>query len=146
MAGSQSRTEEDRFFDMTELDSNGCWLWKGCISKSGYSQFRVSDNGHKGHTVYGHVYSYEHFYCPIPIGYKLHHTCGIKRCVNPLHLQAMTHREHMHIDPNSTARKMLAKTHCPQGHPYSEANTYRRPSRGHRECRTCMGLPQLSSV
>jgi len=28
------------------------------------------------------------------------------------------------------------KTHCPQGHPYDEANTYRKP-RGDRECRIC---------
>lgn len=29
------------------------------------------------------------------------------------------------------------KTHCPQGHPYNEANTYRLPSTGHRSCRVC---------
>ena len=31
---------------------------------------------------------------------------------------------------------LAAKTHCPQGHPYDEANTYIRPS-GHRICRQC---------
>lgn len=29
-------------------------------------------------------------------------------------------------------------THCPQGHEYSEENTYRIPSTGHRLCRTCI--------
>lgn len=28
------------------------------------------------------------------------------------------------------------RTHCPQGHPYDEANTYRKPQGG-RACRTC---------
>jgi hypothetical protein len=28
------------------------------------------------------------------------------------------------------------KTHCPQGHPYDEANTYRHPN-GSRRCREC---------
>lgn len=31
---------------------------------------------------------------------------------------------------------MASRTHCPEGHPYTEENTYRRPS-GSRACRTC---------
>jgi hypothetical protein len=30
-----------------------------------------------------------------------------------------------------------AKTHCPQGHPYDQANTYVHPTSGGRLCRTC---------
>jgi hypothetical protein len=31
------------------------------------------------------------------------------------------------------------KTHCPQGHPYDEANTYRPPGAPRsRKCRECM--------
>lgn len=29
------------------------------------------------------------------------------------------------------------KTHCPQGHPYDDENTYVYPGRAHRGCRTC---------
>lgn len=29
------------------------------------------------------------------------------------------------------------KTHCPSGHPYDEANTYRQPSTNHRQCLAC---------
>lgn len=28
-------------------------------------------------------------------------------------------------------------THCPQGHEYTEANTYRKPCFGWRQCRAC---------
>ena len=36
------------------------------------------------------------------------------------------------------AHHQSRKTHCPQGHEYDEGNTYRRPNRTNRECRTCM--------
>jgi hypothetical protein len=39
-------------------------------------------------------------------------------------------------------RPKSRKTHCPQGHPYDEANTYRPPSRNERQCRTCRGMRQ----
>lgn len=31
----------------------------------------------------------------------------------------------------------LNRTHCPKGHEYTEENTYRYPSTGHRYCKTC---------
>jgi hypothetical protein len=37
---------------------------------------------------------------------------------------------------NARDNGQLDKTHCPQGHPYSEENTY-RTARGHRQCRAC---------
>lgn len=33
--------------------------------------------------------------------------------------------------------KNAAKTHCPQGHEYTEDNTYYRPKKINRHCRTC---------
>lgn len=33
--------------------------------------------------------------------------------------------------------KMLAKTECPQGHPYSGSNVYVNPNNGRRHCRIC---------
>lgn len=38
--------------------------------------------------------------------------------------------------PNSEPIANAEKTHCSQGHPYTEENLYRR-SNGRRECRTC---------
>ena len=35
-----------------------------------------------------------------------------------------------------------SKTHCPQGHPYDEENTYVNPSTGGRQCRTCIRIRQ----
>jgi hypothetical protein len=35
---------------------------------------------------------------------------------------------------------MASKTHCPQGHPYDEANTYVHPVDGRRVCNGCRGM------
>jgi hypothetical protein len=66
----------------------------------------------------------------------LHHTCKNRSCVNPHHLQPLSRREHVLITEGTWGAKNSAKTHCPQGHAYDEANTYVNP-RGARVCRTC---------
>lgn len=38
-------------------------------------------------------------------------------------------------------RRAVRKTHCPQGHPYDEANTIRH-SNGGRNCRACSRASQ----
>jgi hypothetical protein len=41
--------------------------------------------------------------------------------------------------------RQLAKTHCPNGHPYDEENTIVYPSDGRRRCRTCRREGQRAS-
>lgn len=41
-----------------------------------------------------HRWSYAHHVGAIPAGHELHHTCGVKRCVNPAHLEPLTPAEH----------------------------------------------------
>lgn len=38
---------------------------------------------------------------------------------------------------DAPAVPMADRTHCPQGHPYDEANTYIAPKTGARACKTC---------
>ena len=40
------------------------------------------------------------------------------------------------MDQKSTVEN-AGKTHCPQGHPYDEANTYHRAYDHSRQCRAC---------
>jgi len=44
--------------------------------------------------VYAHRKAYEEAHGPIPEGYDVHHVCGVKRCVNSEHLEAIPHAEH----------------------------------------------------
>jgi hypothetical protein len=49
------------------------------------------------------------------------------------------HLEAVPIKENRRRRDLaLNITHCPQGHPYDEVNTFVNAS-GHRGCRTCRG-------
>lgn len=108
--------------------TDGCREWMGAKSAAGYGQ--VSFNGKR---TYVHRVMYEVFYGPIPDGLTIDHLCRNRGCCRPEHLEAVTHRVNM------SRGSWAIKTHCPQGHPYDEANTmYRKTKYGRgRVCRTC---------
>lgn len=106
------------------VDEHGCWLWQLGKTK-GYGVMR-----HNGKTVYVHRLLYEERYGPVPRGSELDHVCRVPACVNPDHLEAVSHQQ-------NTKRHHLAKPACPHGHPYDGANTYVNPKTGHRTCKRC---------
>lgn len=68
--------------------SNGCWLWTAKTTPQGYPQFKVN-----GRYQYAHRVSYEMWNGPIPAGLEIDHVCRNRPCVNPTHLEAVTHQE-----------------------------------------------------
>lgn len=132
-------------FERDVIRGPGCWTWKGNHDPSGYA--RMSAGGaHK--TMKTATWAYEHFVGPTPDGAHLDHKChtndstcagGVdcphRGCVNPWHLEPVTGEENVARGLSPTAEN-ARKTHCPQGHPYDAANTYRRPGGG-RACRIC---------
>lgn len=124
----------ERFLSKIKIAENGCWEWLGAHNDKGYGHFDVgSRNSRK--TMITHIYSYETFVGPIPEGKELDHTCRNRGCVNPDHLEPVTHIENCRR--GDAGIKDRSKTHCPQGHPYDEENTY-IDYRGYRVCRICM--------
>jgi len=81
-----------------------------------------------------HIVSYEHYRWLVPLGLELDHLCRVRRCVNPEHLEEVTHQTNV-LRGEGVAAINAAKTHCPQGHPYDEKNTL--VWMGERLCKAC---------
>lgn len=111
------------------LASNGCLRWQGTHHSQGY--------GLVGHN-YAHRVAYEQSVGPIPAGYDIDHVaergCKFRDCVNPDHLEAVTHK--VNVQRSEKIKAQIARTHCPQGHEYAGHNLIER--RGKRECRACV--------
>jgi DNA-binding transcriptional regulator YiaG len=72
--------EEDRGF------ATPCWVWIKVCNERGYGRV-VSKMAHR-------VY-FERHVAPVPAGLELDHLCRVRECVNPEHLEPVTHKENM---------------------------------------------------
>jgi hypothetical protein len=125
-------TEQERFFAKVQK-SDGCWEWIGARQRSnGYGRFWF-----RGRIRNAHRASHELFVGPIAAGLTIDHLCRNHGCVNPAHLEAVTHRENTLRGIGKTAQQ-VRRMSCPQGHPLSGSNL-RPPALaiGKRECVLC---------
>ncbi len=75
------------------IKADGCWLWDGLVSKDGYPVFRYGATKRVVHAVHRLALESKHRQ---PLGSQpAHHICAVTRCVNPDHLQPVTHRENV---------------------------------------------------
>lgn len=130
----------------TERPSSGqraCWEWPGSKDWDGYATWGREAAHRFGLSQMVHRAFYQLMVGPVPAGMDLDHLCRNRGCVNPHHLEAVTHRENV-MRGASFAAENRAKTHCPAGHPYDEANTYVYKGHGNtrRCCRACNRLAQ----
>ena len=145
--GPKPKPIEDRFWP--KVDKNGpvpayrpdfgpCWLWTAKTTR-GYGKIGHGSriDGTEGH-LSAHRVSYEIHRGPIPDGLEIDHLCRVRKCVNPDHLEPVTHIENIRRGETgqATAVRQRAKTHCPKGHPYSGSNLVVETN-GSRGCRTC---------
>jgi hypothetical protein len=121
-----------RFLQSFIEASSGCWEWQNALNSEGYGRIKIGSliDG-SARTVYAHRWSYERIIGPIPSGLFIDHLCRNRKCVNPAHLEPVTHLE------NQRRGYYATKTHCSKGHSLSGYNLYRRPD-GARACVTCL--------
>lgn len=134
------RTSIDtRFWSKVDKSGpNACWWWLGAIDGTGYGSFFVD-----GRRVGAHRFSYELAFGPIGEGLVLDHLCRNRPCVNPGHLEPVSHRINILRGAAPSADNAI-KTRCYRGHVFTPENTLlRQPRRLHtgsapsRVCREC---------
>lgn len=109
----------------------GHWIWLGRISSEGYARCQRGKM-----QKFVHRMAFELKHGPIAEGLEIDHLCRIRRCVNPGHLEAVTHRENMLRSPIATVAINARKEQCIHGHEFTAENTLMERD-GHRKCRNC---------
>jgi len=126
---NRNLTPLERFLEKISYEPNtGCWLWTAALNSDGYAAF-----GFEGRTISGYLFAFLHWRGPVPEGAELDHTCRVRCCVNPFHLEPVPHR--INCQRGEVGKHLRDRTHCPQGHEYNEKNTGRHPNG--RRCREC---------
>jgi len=134
----------DRNGPVMRQDLGPCWVWTGGLNHHGYG--RIELGGDERGQALAHRVAWLLHYGRWPDPHALHH-CDNPPCVKamadefgPAHLYEGPQRDNMRDKIDRGRDWQSRRTHCPQGHPYDEANTvYRiRPSgRLRRTCRAC---------
>lgn len=120
-------------------EKSGCWVWTGSKRRGKYVKGKSVERlrgelrmgGVSGKNRLAHIVSYEHFVGPVPEGMELDHHCHNTLCVNPDHLEPVTHTVNMQRRMDS------GLPHCKHGHLYTPETTYIN-IRGRRECKVCI--------
>jgi hypothetical protein len=124
LAGGKARPG---FWGHVDKSPGGCWIWTGTQDAKGYG---ISGKGDGRYSKYAHRRSWQMTRGEVPEGLELDHLCRNPSCVNPDHLEPVTHQVNVARGLHGRER-----THCPHGHPYDEANSYVYKGRTH--CRAC---------
>lgn len=105
-----------RFWAKVEK-TESCWLWMARVNNHGYGE--INPGQRSGPPRLAHRLSYELIVGPIPEGFVLDHLCRTPRCVNPAHLEPVTHAENVRRGLSAQL-----KSQCPRGHALRAPNLY----------------------
>lgn len=116
-----------------QKEPSGCWRWTGSTTNGGYGTYRTMGLATTAHRV-----AFIAWFGAIPEALELDHKCKNTLCVNPAHLEPVTHAE------NVRRAVKAQQTHCIHGHEFTPENT-RMKKNGCRACRRCAALWQAGN-
>ena len=109
---------------------NGCWEWVAGLDSDGYGHLTIG-----GRSLKAHRYTFERDRGPIPDGLTLDHLCRNRKCCNPAHLEAVSHRVNI-LRGEGIPAMNSQKTQCLSGHTLVPCPRL-RSGRIRRRCPTC---------
>lgn len=72
-----------------KVDKSGdCWIWQATADRHGYGHIWLN-----GKLVYAHRFAYALAHGECASDLEIDHMCHNQRCVNPAHLQPVTHQQ-----------------------------------------------------
>ena len=98
--------------------NTGCWIWTAARRADGYGKMSWNGPVEYAHRI---AWLLEYGAWPERI---LDHLCRMPSCVNPKHLEDVSHRSNLLRGVGFSAIN-ARKTHCPQGHVYDKNHRYR---------------------
>lgn len=132
MTRSNPKKLRERLLAKTVIRNNGCWTWQGPPNNWGYGVIRYKYKRYPVHRL-SYVFLKNK---RIPRNFVVDHLCRQKLCINPDHLEAVTHGENV-LRGEGAAAQNKRKTRCLCGRRYDVSN-----KRGHRRCSSCFKASQ----
>jgi hypothetical protein len=110
-----------------------CWITPFAVKEGQYAYATINGRKRRLHgALYGLIVG------AVPDGLELDHLCRNTRCVNPWHLEPITHQEN--VLRGASGVLQIRRDRCRKGHLYDETNTYQ--STNGRVCRKCQNESQ----
>jgi len=119
---------------VTMIPESGCWVWNLALDHLGYGRVMIDKKNRSAHRV-----SFAAFKQEIPPKMELDHKCRVRCCVNPDHLEPVTHAENVRRGKRGVLNPQRQATHCKWGHEFTVENTYwkKNNSSKSRMCLAC---------
>lgn len=87
-----SITTVARLLEKINILPNGCWQYTGKLTGKGYARVNLAGSVKRR---FAHTIMYEDRHGKIMAGLELDHLCRNRGCINPSHLEPVTHAENM---------------------------------------------------
>lgn len=96
MHGHGGRKSPIRYLEEERGYTTPCWIWKMAKDPHGYGTIQYKNRQCKAYRVF-----FELKYGPVTPGLDLDHLCRVVDCVNPDHLEPVTHAENVRRGANT---------------------------------------------